>query len=240
MTAALAASPLRLVHVALCRAAPALLVAPLVAYLLIFYALPLASMPLRSVSDPTWTMESFWKLTGDTVFLRVFWATLRTSFAVTTTAVCLGYPVALAMSRTQRTPASVVLIIVRLPFWTSVLVRSYACMVLLGRKGLINEALIATSIIDSSLKLQNTPLAIHIAMTHILLPYMILPIDSVLRQLDPALPRAPSGLGASPWSVFIRIILPLSMPGSRLAYCSYSYYRLDFILRQCWSEGPGI
>jgi ABC-type spermidine/putrescine transport system permease subunit I len=238
MTAALAASPLRLIHVTLRRAAPVLLVAPLVAYLLIFYALPLALMLLRSVSDPTWTMENFRRLTGDTVFLHVFWTTLRTSFAVTSATVCLGYPVALAMSRMRRTPASVVLIIVLLPFWTSVLVRSYAWMVLLGRKGLINEALIATSIIDSPLRLLNTSLAVHIAMTHILLPYMILPIASVLRQLDPALPRAAAGLGASPWSVLIRIVLPLSMPGVAAGVLLVFVLSLGFYITPALVGGP--
>ena len=92
----------------------------------------------------------------------------------------------------------VTLIVVLLPFWTSVLVRSYAWMVLLGRHGLINEALRAAALIDTPLRLLNTAFAVHLAMIHILLPYMILPIASVLRQIDPALPRAAAGLGATP------------------------------------------
>src|SRR5580704_9264572 len=195
MAATIAAPSLRINHGAFRRTGPYLLVAPLVAYMLVFYALPLTSMLLRGVSDPNWTTENFRRLTGDTVFLRVFWTTLRTSLDVTCGTLLLGYPVALAMSRLRRGPAGVVLIIVLLPFWSSVLVRSYAWMVLLGRNGLINEALIATRIIDAPLKLLNTPLAVHIAMIHILLPYMILPIASVLRGMDQALPRAAAGLG---------------------------------------------
>ena len=105
------------------------------------------------------------------------------------------------------------LILVLLPFWTSVLVRSYAWMVLLGRHGLINEALLATGLIDAPLRLLNTPLAVHIAMIHILLPYMILPIASALRQIDPRCRAPRPALGATPWRVFRQVILPLSMPG---------------------------
>jgi ABC-type spermidine/putrescine transport system permease subunit I len=224
--------------ISLSRLAPILLVAPLVAYMLVFYALPLASMLLRSVAEPAWTLDNYRRLTGDTVFARVFWTTLRTSLMVTAGALLLGYPVALAMARLRRGAASVVLIIVLLPFWTSVLVRSYAWMVRLGRKGLINEVLIATGIIDAPLKLLNTGLAVHIAMIHILLPYMILPIASVLRQIDTALPRAAAGLGATPWSVFVRIVLPLSMPGVAAGILLVFVLSLGFYITPALVGGP--
>ena len=98
-----------------------------------------------------------------------------------------------------------------LPFWTSVLVRSYAWMVLLGRHGLINEALLAAGLIERPIRILNTTLATQIAMTHILLPYMILPIANALRQIDPSLLRAASGLGSPPWRTFLQVTLPLSM-----------------------------
>ena len=98
--------------------------------------------------------------------------------------------------RAEDVRAVCIIVIILLPFWTSVLVRSYAWMVLLGRHGLINEALIAAGLIDQPLRILNTPLAVHIAMIHILLPYMILPIANALRQIDPSLARAASGLGA--------------------------------------------
>jgi ABC-type spermidine/putrescine transport system permease subunit I len=220
------------------RYGPVLLVAPLVVYMLVFYALPLTFMLLRGVSDPTWTLENFQRLAGDTVFLSVFWTTLRTALAVTAGALLLGYPVALAMSRLGRSGARLVLIIVLLPFWTSVLVRSYAWMVLLGRKGLINEILIAAGLIDAPLKLLNTPLAVHVAMIHILLPYMILPIASVLRQMDAALPRAAAGLGATPRSVFAQVILPLSMPGVAAGVLLVFVLSLGFYITPALVGGP--
>lgn len=192
---------------------PLLLVGPLVLFMVVFYALPVLAMLARSVTEPSLSLGNFVRLAGDDVFLRVFGNTLRTALVVTLGTLLLGYPVALALSRMRANAAKLTLVIVLLPFWTSVLVRSYAWMVLLGRHGLINEALRATDLIDAPLRLLNTSLAVHVAMIHILLPYMILPIASVLRQLDAALPRAAAGLGAPPWAVFRQVIFPLSVPG---------------------------
>ena len=220
------------------RVGPALLVMPLVAFMLVFYALPIVSMLSRSFSDPTWTLENYARLANDAVFVKVFWTTLRTAIVVTAGTLLLGYPVALAMSRLNRAAANTVLIIVLMPFWTSVLVRSYAWMVLLGRKGLINEALTGSGLIEAPLKLLNTSLAVHIAMIHILLPYMILPVASVLGQIDRALPRAAASLGASPWSVFVRVVLPLSMPGVAAGVLLVFVLSLGFYITPALVGGP--
>ncbi|WP_342734219.1 ABC transporter permease [Bradyrhizobium sp. B117] len=192
---------------------PLLLTTPLLLYMLAFYALPVVSMLLRSLNDPTWSFDHYTALPNDAVFLKVFWVTLRTSLVVTLATLVLGYPVALALSRARST-APFILMVILLPFWTSVLVRSYAWMVLLGRHGLINEALLAPKLIAHPIRLLNTTLATEIAMTHILLPYMILPIANALRQIDPSLARAASGLGATPRGTFWQVILPLSMSGA--------------------------
>jgi ABC-type spermidine/putrescine transport system permease subunit I len=220
------------------RVAPILLVAPLAAYMLAFYALPLLSMLLRSVADPTWTMENFRRLAGDAVFLQVFWTTLRTALIVTLGTLLLGYPVALALARLRHSAAAIVLAVVLLPFWTSVLVRSYAWMVLLGRHGLINELLLSAGVIDTPLRLLNTPLAVYIAMIHILLPYMILPIVSVLRGIDAVLLRAAAGLGASPRSVFWQVALPLSVPGVAAGVLLVFVLSLGFYITPALVGGP--
>ena len=150
----------------------------------------------------------------------------------------LGYPVALALSRLRRGAATVVLIVVLLPFWTSVLVRSYAWMVLLGRHGVINELLIGVGLIGAPLRLLNTSFAVHIAMIHILLPYMILPIASVLRQIDGALPRAAAGLGAPPWRVFLHVVLPLSLPGVAAGTLLVFVLSLGFYITPALVGGP--
>lgn len=192
--------------------APALLTAPLILFMLVFYILPVLAMLARSVTEPTFGFSNYAALATDTVFQNVFWTTLRTALIVTAGCLLLGYPVALVLVR-PGAKATIALGIVLLPFWTSVLVRSYAWMVLLGRRGLLNEALLTAGIIDHPLRILNTPIAVDIAMIHILLPYMILPVANALRQIDPSLRKAALGLGATPSGVFRQIILPLSMPG---------------------------
>lgn len=215
-----------------------LLVCPLALYMVAFYAWPIASMLLRSVDDPTWTLENYRQLAGDRTFLDVFWITLRTALIVTVGTLLLGYPVALALSRLRANAATLVLVLVLLPFWTSVLVRSYAWMVLLGRHGLVNELLIGLGVLTSPLRLLNTSFAVCIAMVHILLPYMVLPIASVLRQIDGALLRAAAGLGAPPWRVFLQVVLPLSMPGVAAGTLLVFVLALGFYITPALVGGP--
>jgi len=191
---------------------PLLLVAPLLVFMVVLYAIPVTAMLLRSVAEPAWTLSRYAALPDDSVFINVFVNTLRTAVTVTVATLLLGYPVALGLVRARRM-AGLVLAVVLLPFWTSILVRSYAWMVLLGRHGVINEALLSADLIDRPLRMLNTSIAVHVAMIHILLPYMILPIANALRQIDPSLARAASGLGARPFAAFRQVILPLSMPG---------------------------
>ncbi len=216
---------------------PLLLVSPLLLFMLVFYALPVLAMLLRSVAEPAWSLANYAALAGDTVFQHVFWTTLRTAIAVTCGCLLLGYPVALALARPGRT-AAIALIIVLLPFWTSILVRSYAWMVLLGRRGVLNEALLTAGIIDHPIRILNTSIAVHIAMIHILSPYMILPIANVLRQIDPSLPRAALGLGATPFRVFREIILPLSLPGVAAGVLLVFVLSLGFYITPALVGGP--
>jgi ABC-type spermidine/putrescine transport system permease subunit I len=216
---------------------PVLLVAPLVVFMLVCYAEPVIAMLLRSVAEPRWSVDNYVQLSGDSVFLNVFWTTLRTAFVVTAGTLLLGYPVALALVRPGRW-STVALIVVLLPFWTSILVRSYAWMVLLGRRGLVNEALIAGGIIEHPLRMLNTPIAVHIAMIHILLPYMILPIANALRQIDPSLARAALGLGATPFSTFRDVILPLSTPGVLAGVLLVFVLSLGFYITPALVGGP--
>lgn len=217
---------------------PFVLVAPLLIYMLVFYALPVLSMLLRSVAEPDWTLSHYAALPTDTVFLNIFWNTLYTAVIVTLGTLLLGYPAAFALVRARRSVAALILIVILLPFWTSVLVRSYAWMVLLGRHGLVNEALLASGLIDRALRILNTPLAVQIAMIHILLPYMILPIANALRQIDSSLARAASGLGATPWRAFRQVILPLSMPGVAAGVLLVFVLALGFYITPAMVGGP--
>jgi len=206
--------------------------------MLAFYAIPVGAMLLRSVSDPHWTLENLWHLASDEVFFKVFLYTLRISFVVTLGTLSLGYPVALALVRLRPAASRILLAVVLLPFWTSVLVRSYAWMVLLGRRGVFNEALLAAGIIDHPLRLLNGPLAVQVAMIHILLPYMILPIANSLRQIDFSLLRAAAGLGATPFATFRQVVLPLSMPGVAAGLLLVFVLSLGFYITPSLVGGP--
>lgn len=216
---------------------PVLLVAPLVLYMIVLYALPVVSMLMRSFNDPTWSLVHYRELMDDSVFFNTMINTLYTAFIVTLGTLVLGYPVALALMRTKKW-APLIIVIVLLPFWTSVLVRSYAWMVLLGRHGLINEALMAAGLIDRPLRILNTALAVYIGMIHILLPYMILPIANALRQIDPSLARAASGLGSPPWRTFLQVTLPLSIPGVAAGGLLVFVLSLGFYITPAMLGGP--
>ncbi|OYY44233.1 MAG: ABC transporter permease [Rhodospirillales bacterium 24-66-33] len=205
--------------------------------MLVFYALPVVAMLLRSVNDPTWTLANYATLFDDVVFQKTFWITLNTSVIVTLGCLILGYPVAMGLVR-SKTMAPFILVIILLPFWTSVLVRSYAWMVLLGRHGLVNEALMALGMIDRPIRILNTTLATQIAMIHILLPYMILPIANALRQIDPSLIRAASGLGSTPFMTFRQVILPLSMSGVAAGTLLTFVLALGFYITPAMVGGP--
>ena len=219
------------------RAVHLLLAAPLLIYMLVFYALPVVAMLLRSVNDPTWTLANYATLLDDVVFQKTFWITINTSVTVTLGCLILGYRVAMGLVR-AKSMAPLILVIILLPFWTSVLVRSYAWMVLLGRHGLVNEALLALGMIDRPIRILNTPLATQIAMIHILLPYMILPIANALRQIDPSLIRAASGLGATPFMTFRQVIMPLSMSGVAAGTLLTFVLALGFYITPAMVGGP--
>ena len=180
--------------------------------MLAFYAVPVLSMLMRSVNDPVWTLSHYASLTGDTVFLKVLSNTLYTSLIVTLGALLLGYPVALSLVRAPRF-APVILILILLPFWTSVLVRAYAWLALLQRTGVINQLLRQLGVIDEPLALVHNTFGTVVATLHILLPFMVLPLYATMQQIPRDLMQAGARLGAGPMLTFRRIFLPLSLPG---------------------------
>lgn len=143
--------------------------------------------------------------------------TFRTTFEVSlmTTAICvaLGYPLAYFMSQLPRRAANLCMIAVMLPFWTSLLVRTYAWLVLLQRRGLINTWGMKLGLWDEPLALVNNLNGTLIGMVHIMLPFLVLPVYGSMRAIDRDFLRAAANLGASPVQAFWRVFLPLSVPG---------------------------
>jgi ABC-type spermidine/putrescine transport system permease subunit I len=214
------------------------LVLPLLAYLTAFYAYPVLAMMLRSVSEPSWTLENFQRAFENPVYLHVLWLTLRVGVIVTMWALLLGFPVAYLLARIDRSKSNLLMMLVLLPFWTSILVRTYAWMVLLGRQGLVNQLLLAIGAIEEPVQLLNTSFAVYVAMVHILLPFMILPLYSVIRGIDGTLLRAAEGLGATPVGVFRQVLLPLALPGVSAGCLLVFVLALGFFITPALVGGP--
>ena len=137
----------------------------------------------------------------------------RTAAITTLACALLGYPLAYLMATTSARARLVLGAAVMIPFWTSVLARSLAWVILLGRRGVVNEWLLASGLIGAPLPLLFNSIGVQIGMVHVLLPFMVLPVWSVLMRIDPALPRAARSLGATPARTFLEVSLPLSLPG---------------------------
>lgn len=147
------------------------------------------------------------------VFLQLYWRTLTISVAVMGLCLLIGYPVAAMIARTGPRTANWLLILVLVPFWTSLLVRTTAWVILLQNEGLVNATLMAAGLTAGPIPLIYTRTAVYIAMVHVLLPYMILPLYSVMKSISPLHLRAAASLGATPLRVFWTIYFPLTMPG---------------------------
>jgi putative spermidine/putrescine transport system permease protein len=155
-------------------------------------------------------------MAGENAFHRdILLRTFAVSISVTLICLLLGYPLAALIARSRGAIANTLLILVLLPFWTSLLVRTSAWVVLLQSRGVVNSALAWAGLIDPAapLDLIYNRTGVLIAMTHILLPFMVLPIYSVMKSIPPVYMRAAASLGAPPFSVFWRVYLPMSMPG---------------------------
>ena len=146
-----------------------------------------------------------------TLFLR----TLLMSLAITVSCIVLGYPVAWILANLPSRTANLLMILVLLPFWTSLLVRTSAWKVMLQQQGVINDTLVWLGLVadDARLVMINNQFGTIVAMTHILLPFMILPMYSVMQTINPSYLRAAKSLGATNWTAFWRVYFPQSVPG---------------------------
>ncbi|MBS1265405.1 MAG: Spermidine/putrescine transport system permease protein PotB [Acidimicrobiaceae bacterium] len=149
----------------------------------------------------------------ESIYVMLFMRTIKMSLIITFTCFALGYPVAWLLANSSDRYANLMLILVLLPFWTSLLVRTSAWKVLLQNKGLINETLLSLGIINEPLPLMYNQFATIVAMSHILLPFMILPLYSVMKTIPPAHMRAAKSLGANGFTAFRRVYFPESTPG---------------------------
>jgi spermidine/putrescine transport system permease protein len=157
-------------------------------------------------------LENFQRV-WESIYLSIFLTSAKIAGLATLIAVLIGYPAAYAIARAPAHRQTRYLILVMLPFWSNYLIRTYAWIVLLNREGLINRGLGAIGLIDEPLNILYNQFAIVTGLVYNYLPFVILAIYSSIQQLDPAMQEASEDLGAPAWKTFLRVTLPLTIPG---------------------------
>ena len=180
-------------------------------------AMPPYQPLLHWVSDKALQVQlnfgNFAFLVEDNLYWKAYLNSIKIAGVSTLLCLLLGYPMAYAMARSAPSTRNVLLLLVILPFWTSFLLRVYAWIGILKNNGLINNALMALGIIDQPIQMLQTDFAVYIGIVYSYLPFMILPLYANLEKMDLTLLEAAEDLGCRPWEAFLKITLPLSVPG---------------------------
>jgi len=188
-----------------------------VAFLVAFFLVPFLVVVLSSfhTKDGAWTIANYVKAFSDLYYWDTLLLTFRLSLLVTMSALLVGYPLAYYMIYVLKSRAMrrLFYVVVVTPLFTSNIVRSFGWMVLLGRRGMINDALLSLGLVERPLPLLFSETSIVIGLGYIMTPFMVLTVSGVLQNIDRSLEEAAQDLGASPITTFLKVTLPLSMPG---------------------------
>ena len=195
------------------RLLPFIFVAPSLVLVLLLFLYPLFRLVVDSLLEPSPGLDNYLAVVTDPTLWQIIETTLIISAQCTVATLLLAYPVSYLLSRLPKARANLLMMFVLLPFWTSLLVRMYAWMVLLGRHGIINEALIGMGLSTTPYPLLYNRFAVVVGMSHFLLPFMVLSLYSTMLSIDRSLIEAASCMGSSFRQTFLRIYLPLSLPG---------------------------
>lgn len=185
---------------------------PALGFLGVFFVYPMLDILFRSLGGAgRLSLEQYRYVLAHPIYLRIFWITFHIAFTTTVLALVLGYPLAYVLASARGPAATALMACVLVPFFTAILVRTYAWMVILGANGLLNQGLRALGL--GPVTLLYNRYGVLIGMTYALLPYMVLTLYSVMRGIDRHFLQAARSLGAGDWQVFRRVFLPLSLPG---------------------------
>ncbi|MGB5822915.1 MAG: ABC transporter permease [Proteocatella sp.] len=197
-----------------------LLTSPYIVWAIIFTLIPLLIIVFYSFAQRDTFGDIVYKFTLSNykeffapIYLNVFWRSLKLSLYSTVICLIIGYPMAFIMSRSKGLKQNLMVMLFILPLWTNFLLRTYAWMGLLRDQGIINEILIHLGIISEPITMLYTNGAVILGMVYNFLPFMVLPIYSVLSKMDKNLVEAARDLGANEFNVFSKIVFPLSFPG---------------------------
>jgi putative spermidine/putrescine transport system permease protein len=208
------------------RIAESRLVLPLAALFVAFFVAPLVVLIALSLHGEaamrTWTLANYLKFFGDSFNYSILWETLLLGVKATLVCLLFGYPIAWICARASPRLQSVIVFLVILPILTSVVVRTFGWIVILGRQGVINQILLGLGAIHEPLKLLYTETGVVMVLAQVQMPLMVLPILTVMSKIDPNLSDASRVLGAGEWKTLWRVTIPLSLPGV-IAGCILTY-----------------
>tara|TARA_R110002020_G_scaffold458127_1_gene675370 strand:- start:16603 stop:17445 length:843 start_codon:yes stop_codon:yes gene_type:complete len=190
-----------------------MLVMPALAVMVLFYIVPVLGIWKIAFTEPTTGLANFVAMADSSAVKTSFVITFRVAAITTIGCLILGYIVAYAISNYASKLTPLMLALVLLPFWVSVLIRSFSWIVLLGRSGIVNDTLIGAGVIESPLRLMHNELGVLIAMIHVMLPFAILPMLTNMRGISGAYVLAARSLGAGEWTAFRQVYFPQTMPG---------------------------
>jgi ABC-type spermidine/putrescine transport system permease subunit I len=189
-----------------------LLYIPLALLLTPFFIAPMGVIGTESFSGKAGAFSAYVKVATDQGIRTVLFNTFYVALTVTGVSLLVGYPIAYVLARLRGRLATMGVFLIFLPFWASTVIRSFSWMILLGRNGPVNAVLRSVGLIDEPIRFIDNGVALMIAMTYIMIPFIVVPIMNGLRAIDPNLSRAAAVLGANPLRQFLVVTLPLSIP----------------------------
>lgn len=201
----------------LARLDPAVLAIPMAGLLLFMFVAPIIWFFIQTLSETGDSLAAIagtvWGVLSSSTIRGVIIHTNWISLIVTMVALIVAYPIAYTMTRVKGLLVTLLIMSVVLPYFTSIIVRTYSWMVILGRQGLLNDLLLGIGLVDEPVSFMYNTFAVVIGMTYVLLPYLVLTLYATMRGIDPNLLKAARGLGASGFYIFWRIYLPLTLNG---------------------------
>ncbi|GAA1916765.1 ABC transporter permease [Nocardioides marmoribigeumensis] len=212
--------------------------APLLVFLLLVFVAPLATILARSFTDPGVGLQNYRAFFDSSVYADVLLNTFRISGLVTLITLLLGFPYAYLMTLATPFWRGAMLVAVLIPFWTSLLVRTFAWVLMLNNTGVVNEFLLSIGVIDEPLTLIRNQTGVVIGMVQVMLPYAVLPLYATMRGVDRRLVQAAEGLGARPIFAFWRVYAPLTAPGVVAAALLVFISSIGFYVTPALLGGP--
>ncbi|WP_128931982.1 ABC transporter permease subunit [Bradyrhizobium zhanjiangense] len=182
-------------------------------FLAVLFVVPLSELLLLSFGMPKWTLANFLRIGDNPAYIVVLRNTLEIGVTVTALSFVLSYPIAYSLATGGPVLRTFLMVAVVLPYFTSVLARTFSWVVLLGRNGIVNQIMLELGWVSQPVPMLYNRFGVIVGMTHVIMPLMILPMLTVMSSIDQKLLRAARANGASPVAAFLTIFLPLSLPG---------------------------